>query len=54
MKIISINTVALLPIVRRNIEFTLRHEDYAALGGHMDRVRRVEEVLTPEIRRVGS
>ncbi|MGO8915689.1 MAG: 6-hydroxynicotinate reductase [Stellaceae bacterium] len=27
------------------IEFTMRLEDYAALGGHMDRVRRLEEVL---------
>ena len=42
------------PALVAPIEFTLRREDYAALGGHMDRVRRVEEVLTPEIRRVGS
>ncbi len=27
------------------IEFTMRLEDYAALGGHMDRLRKLEEVL---------
>jgi hypothetical protein len=27
------------------IEFTLRLDDYAALGGHMDRVQRIEDVL---------
>ncbi len=27
------------------IEFTLRLEDYAALGGHMDKVQRLEDVL---------
>ena len=42
------------PALVAPIEFTLRREDYAALGGHMDRVRQVEDVLTPEIRRVGS
>jgi hypothetical protein len=30
------------------IEFTMRLEDYAALGGHMDRVQRLEDVLTSD------
>ena len=40
------------PALVAPIEFTMRLEDYAALGGHMSRVRRVEEVLTPAVRRV--
>ncbi len=40
------------PALVAPIEFTMRLEDYAALGGHMDKVRRVEDVITPEIRRV--
>ena len=32
------------------IEFTMRLADYEALGGHMDRVRRLEEVLETEDR----
>jgi hypothetical protein len=40
------------PALVAPIEFTLRMEDYAALGGHLSHVRQVGEVLTPEIRRV--
>ena len=34
------------PAIVSPIEFTMRIEDYRALGGHMDRVRRLEDVLT--------
>ena len=40
------------PALVAPIEFTLRSEDYAALGGHMDHVRPVESVLNPDIRKV--
>ena len=40
------------PALVAPIEFTMRRDDYAALGGHMDRVRRVEDIITPDIRRV--
>ena len=33
------------PAIVSPIEFTMRLDDYAALGGHMDRVRRLEDVL---------
>ena len=33
------------PAIVSPIEFTMRLADYRALGGHMDRVRRIEEVL---------
>ena len=33
------------PAIVSPIEFTMRLDDYRALGGHMDRVRRIEEVL---------
>jgi hypothetical protein len=32
------------PAIVGPIEFTMRLDDYAALGGHMDRVRRLEDV----------
>jgi hypothetical protein len=41
------------PALVAPIEFTMRLEDYAALGGHMEAVRPVEEVITDEVRRVG-
>ena len=41
------------PALVAPIEFTMRLEDYAALGGHMDQVRPVSEVLGEEVRRVG-
>ena len=40
------------PALVAPIEFTMRLEDYAALGGHMDKVRPVEEVLGDDVRRV--
>ncbi|ETX30545.1 hypothetical protein [Roseivivax isoporae] len=40
------------PALVAPIEFTLRREDYGALGGHVDRIRPVESVITPQIRRV--
>lgn len=42
------------PALVAPIEFTLRLADYAALGGHVDRVQPVEQVLTPDIRRVAA
>lgn len=42
------------PALVAPIEFTLRHDDYGALGGHMDHVKTVGDVLTPDIRKVGS
>jgi hypothetical protein len=42
------------PALVAPIEFTLRREDYAALGGHVDRIRPVAEVLRPENRRVAA
>lgn len=40
------------PALVAPIEFTLRLSDYAALGGHMDQVRRVEEIAGEIERRV--
>jgi hypothetical protein len=40
------------PAIVAPIEFTLRLADYAALGGHMDRVRSLDEVLRGERLRV--
>ena len=40
------------PALVAPIEFTMRRDDYAALGGHMDKVRRVDDIITPDIRRV--
>ena len=40
------------PALVAPIEFTLRRADYAALGGHVDRIRPVESVLTPAVRTV--
>lgn len=42
------------PALVAPIEFTLPREDYAALGGHVDHIRPVETVLTPEIRKVAA
>ena len=36
------------PAIVAPIEFTMRLKDYEALGGHMDRVRRIEDVLANE------
>jgi hypothetical protein len=40
------------PAIVAPIEFTMRLSDYAALGGHMDRVRTLEDVLRGERVRV--
>jgi hypothetical protein len=40
------------PAIVAPIEFTLRRSDYAALGGHMDRVRTLDDVLRAERVRV--
>jgi hypothetical protein len=36
------------PAIAAPIEFTMRREDYAALGGHMDSIRDAAEVLAAE------
>ncbi|MBV1902456.1 MAG: 6-hydroxynicotinate reductase [Marinosulfonomonas sp.] len=41
------------PALVAPIEFTLRRSDYSALGGHMDHIQPVEEVLNSGIRTVG-
>ena len=41
------------PALVAPIEFTLRREDYGALGGHVEHVRPVAEVITPAVRKVG-
>jgi hypothetical protein len=42
------------PAIVAPVEFTMRLADYAALGGHMDRVRRLDDVLASErVRAVG-
>ena len=40
------------PALVAPVEFTMRLSDYAALGGHMDQVRRVEEIRAEIERRV--
>ncbi|WP_102106815.1 6-hydroxynicotinate reductase [Oceaniglobus roseus] len=40
------------PALVAPIEFTLRREDYRAMGGHMDRIRPVDDVVTASVRRV--
>jgi hypothetical protein len=40
------------PALIAPIEFTLRREDYAALGGHIEHIQDVASVLTPEVRKV--
>lgn len=40
------------PALVAPIEFTLRKADYVALGGHVDQIRPVDSVLTPNIRKV--
>jgi len=42
------------PAIVAPIEFTMRLKDYGALGGHMQRVRTVEDVLKNErVRLIG-
>ena len=40
------------PAIVAPIEFTMRREDYRALGGHMDRIRTVEDVVGREPHRI--
>ena len=40
------------PALVAPVEFTLRRDDYEILGGHMAEIRPVEEVITPETRKV--
>ncbi|HEY0834291.1 MAG TPA: 6-hydroxynicotinate reductase [Azospirillum sp.] len=40
------------PAIVAPVEFTLRLADYATLGGHMDRVRRIDEVSAVDGRRL--
>ncbi|WP_439140999.1 6-hydroxynicotinate reductase [Planktotalea sp.] len=40
------------PALVAPIEFTLRREDYKALGGHMEHIQDAASVLTPEVRKV--
>jgi len=40
------------PAIVAPIEFTLRRADYAALGGHVDRVRPLADILAHERHRV--
>jgi 6-hydroxynicotinate reductase len=42
------------PALVAPIEFTMRLDDYAALGGHVDHVRPVEEIIGERARRLGA
>lgn len=42
------------PALVAPIEFTLRREDYATLGGHMQHIQPVGDVVTPDVRRVAQ
>lgn len=42
------------PALVAPIEFTLRREDYATLGGHMDHIQPVDQVVTQDVRRVAQ
>ena len=42
------------PALVAPIEFTMRREDYVALGGHADEIRPVEEALPDEVRSVAQ
>jgi len=42
------------PALVAPIEFTLRREDYGTLGGHMEHIQPVSEVVTPDVRRVAQ
>ncbi len=41
------------PALVAPVEFTLKRNDYERLGGHMQEIRQLEDVITPGIRRVG-
>ena len=40
------------PAIVAPIEFTMRREDYRALGGHMDRIRTIDDVLAGDPHRI--
>lgn len=42
------------PALVAPIEFTMRKSDYEALGGHMNQIKQVDDVMTPSIRRVAK
>ncbi|QIE56094.1 6-hydroxynicotinate reductase [Pikeienuella piscinae] len=42
------------PALVAPIEFTLRREDYAALGGHLDQIREIGTVVDDGVRRIGA
>ncbi|EEB82765.1 hypothetical protein [Roseobacter sp. GAI101] len=42
------------PALVAPIEFTLRREDYGTLGGHMEHIQPVAEVVTQDVRRVAQ
>ena len=42
------------PALVAPIEFTMKLSDYVALGGHAEAVQRIEDVITPDVRRVSS
>ncbi len=42
------------PALVAPIEFTLRREDYGTLGGHMEHIQPVAEVVTRDVRRVAQ
>ena len=42
------------PALVAPIEFTMRLSDYAALGGHMGAVQKIDGVMTDEVRKVGQ
>jgi hypothetical protein len=42
------------PAIVAPIEFTMRADVYAALGGHVDRIRRVEDILARERHRIAE
>ena len=41
------------PAIVAPIEFTMRVSDYAGLGGHVEEIKPVDEVLSDETRKVG-
>ena len=40
------------PALVAPVEFTLRRDEYEALGGHVTEIRPLAEIVTPEVRRV--
>lgn len=42
------------PALVAPIEFTLRREDYGTLGGHMEHIKPVRDVVTDDVRRVAQ